>query len=915
MTIKTLLFAGAAAALSSAVLADAVVPGEFTDPTNVRKLTDDQQGWWYVAPDHLKYPYISTYYITPTVKTGEKVTIPFFVTDYDNSKIRFGDESFRFTVKFKCLGADGKVREETLANVPSGDGAFEFAPFPEGEYEFCVWAVDAKGIESHRVWHKFRVMTPEALEILPRETYAMAADDLETYGIRNDGDLGRRVLVDAPSLEDYEPQATPRDGSPGYTVFIPAPGGKIPAGACRRSKIVYDEGYDTNAVEQAAIATAEGLQKLLDDKAAAGFRKVVLLPGTYRISAFRKVKIPDRMTLDLNGATLKENAFTGAGALMVSLSNVYDAHLVNGTLEGDYYEHDYENSPSNSEWPTGFGISGKALYCSVENVTVKDITGYGGGNGMGKFNDKQVTFLKGAGRYLPGGLNIKDGTVDAAEEGRFTTDFIKLPPEADRLQVSAYLGYQGIRSRQWQLAACWYDKDKNFLCGETLWQYRVVPRPKDAMFLRFSQVNVSAKAAGKDDLSLTCFFIPQNCAVKNCTFDRCRCVGYAASAMKNMLFENNFFTHSGEAAAKCAFDAEDGWDMMQDVTFRGNRCKDNPFNSRLLTCAGHNFVFERNKCGIYLWPRTNSPCVRDNEMDTATMMCETRNRSGYGRFERNVYTGSVSLRGGKSWSGWDFALAGLDLDGHGKTSFAFGPSSRIRECSFSNAEVVSPAIVTASKFSNCTVSKPGFGRWYGVEMAGGAMEAPSASNLFHKCSFRDVAIRKVGDKGLQLFTECTFENCRVDGLSGSTVVFSNCVFKGGATRGLEGDSPASVEFLQCRFEMSGMPAVGFSACGIRDVTFAGCEIAGDVGEAAAFVDIFDLKPKAEDVKGTMTFAECRFGAGVKSAVCVAKAVQGDTKRKQLEFVFKANKFTEKGVTPVRDRLPHWVVTRIRKNGR
>ena len=62
MAIKTVLFAGAAVALSSAVLADAVVPGEFTDPTNVRKLTDDQQGWWYVAPDHLKYPYISTSY-------------------------------------------------------------------------------------------------------------------------------------------------------------------------------------------------------------------------------------------------------------------------------------------------------------------------------------------------------------------------------------------------------------------------------------------------------------------------------------------------------------------------------------------------------------------------------------------------------------------------------------------------------------------------------------------------------------------------------------------------------------------------------------------------------------------------------------------------------------------------------------
>jgi hypothetical protein len=48
------------------------------------------------------------------------------------------------------------------------------------------------------------------------------------------------------------------------------------------------------------------------------------------------------MTLDLNGATLKENAFTGHGAVVVSIANVRDAHLVNGTIEGDYYEHDYK---------------------------------------------------------------------------------------------------------------------------------------------------------------------------------------------------------------------------------------------------------------------------------------------------------------------------------------------------------------------------------------------------------------------------------------------------------------------------------------------------------------------------------------------------------------------------------------------
>ena len=39
--------------------------------------------------------------------------------------------------------------------------------------------------------------------------------------------------------------------------------------------------------------------------------------------------------------------------------------------------------------------------------------------------------------------------------------------------------------------------------------------------------------------------------------------------MKDMLVENCEFTKSGQVLAKCAYDAEDGWDMMQDVTFRG----------------------------------------------------------------------------------------------------------------------------------------------------------------------------------------------------------------------------------------------------------------------------------------------------------------------------------------------------------
>ena len=90
----------------------------------------------------------------------------------------------------------------------------------------------------------------------------------------------------------------------------------------------------------------------------------------------------------MNGATIKLNQFTGDSALMVTLNNTFDSHVINGTIEGDYYSHDYANSPNNSEWVMGISIGGESKYSSFENLIVKDITGYGGGNGIAKSRDE-----------------------------------------------------------------------------------------------------------------------------------------------------------------------------------------------------------------------------------------------------------------------------------------------------------------------------------------------------------------------------------------------------------------------------------------------------------------------------------------------------------------------------------------------
>ena len=668
MSMKGIVCIGLLGAGVAAVAAP-VLPGYLTDPSVMKDAMAADSS--YQPPDRLRYPYVSTYYVKPTVAPDKEVKVSFYVTDFDSSKIRFLDDSHRFSAFLEYRPKGGESKVLTLRDLRSGDHEFNLGRLPTGEYEMRLWVRDARGLESHRVIHDFRVMTSEDQTIPADKVYTMTESDLSAYGIRNDGDLEKIVYVETNGTEKVVKEK--RAGVPGYTVTVAmdAKTGKVPWQAYKTAKVSYDAGYDKAVVESNAVLTVEGIQKLLDDKAAAGFRKLVMLPGTYRISASKRIELPDRFTLDLGGAVLKENSFTGSSSIMVKLASTIDSHLVNGTLEGDYWTHDYAGSPNNSEWCSGFEIGGDSWYSSVRNVKVVDITGYGGQNGISK--DKKgglMFFYESLPGFAPGGLDAGTGEVDPADAFRFTTDFKDLRKILEqgrtRLQVSKVLGYQGRATRSWQMTVAWYDAEKKFISAETSWQYREMWIPAGAAFIRVSVEEESVQAANDSGLRLTAMRIPVNCAVIRCTFDRCRCVGYAASAMKNQLFAGNFFTHSGESAARCAFDAEDGWDQMQDVYFYRNVFRDNPMNNSILTCAGHNFILEKNECDVYLWGRTHSTCVRDNDIGKGTYRCDSRLRSGYARLDGNRYTKGIELgvnEGKNRPDNWDYVLSNTDFDG------------------------------------------------------------------------------------------------------------------------------------------------------------------------------------------------------------------------------------------------------------
>ena len=927
---RTLLSGLSAAAILACegAFAQAVIPGEFTDPTNLRRMAQDSSD--YKTPDNLKFPYVSTYYVQPTVEEGEPVKIGFYVTDWDHSKVRFLDDSFRFDVFLEFFREGGEPKRLSKTKVPSGDGEFDLGPLPAGDYALRVWARDVLGRESHRVWQEFRVLAKGLRK--PAKAYRMRKDDLAKYSIRNDGNFGCEFPVEIGELPEKPKNADiaaavsnafervvaagnlPRacDG-PGYTVLVPARNGRPINRSFAYARVIADGEYDTNAVERTAIATAEGLQKLIDEKAAEGFDGLVLLPGCYRISASRAISVPDRFTLDLNGATLKENAFTGAHSVLVRISSAYDAHLVNGTLEGDYYEHDYAGSPNNSEWPLGFSIGGDARYSTVERVNVRNITGYGGGNGIGKDERGDLCFVyQGVGKYEAGGLNPADGSLDESDAARFTTGYLDLAKLKDHkyLQVSKYLGYQGRVTRSWQMVACWYDAATNHIASETLFQYRAVRIPEKAAFLRYSVETASKEEADKSGLVMTLFRVPVNCAVVDCRFERCRAVGYAASAMKNMLFKGNEFCFNGEALAKCAFDAEDGWDQMQDVYFLENRCHDNPVNDSLLTCAGHNFVFERNRCGLYFWGRTYSPCVRDNDLTYGTYRCDSRLRSGYGRFENNRYSQSVAIEGPDSHPGWDYVLSGLDIASTNAFSIKLGQSGRLVGCRVANREAT-VAHASGCVLTNCSAHFVPVTTWHGMFVDGCDIHYLYKTNLYSQCAFRDTRFHTFRE-GFQTFEDCTFENCSFWTLTDANIRFVRCSFKGGEASGGWWSLPSRVEWRDCEFELAGKPFLRLPGYTIGDIVFEKCRVKCGGGAPAALIDVHDLRPQPTDGKtGVITLRECEFGAGVANAVVVSATRMGASGKK-IAVKAEGVRFAEAegAVVSTNDleTLPSWTVT-------
>lgn len=777
-------------------------------------------------------PYLSTYYIKPVVSTTEDVIIDFYVTDYNHTEYVEETFDYTFTITVKVEGKDDII----LKDVKGGDHSVNLGKFANpGEQKFSILATDQYGRNSHELFNFFLVKKTEILkpkcqckfscnynppeDYIAGETYSgkcecdyvckcepfienlnltkeyiMKESDLVKYNIKNTDNYEvkniqtLKLINPTPTtvksaLEEVSKNITPSSNT--YTCIIADTKGTGEPGQWWGETIVkYAPDYNKDAVMKESQNTRLGLQKFLDDKKSEGFNKVTLLKGVYRIDHLEPIYIPTQFTLDMNGATFKQNQFASNKALMIELNNTFDSHIINGIIEGDYYSHDYVNSPNNSEWVNGISIGGESKYSSFENLIVKDITGYGGTNGIADSRDKKLGYTyiypKGIGNsFTLGDINRNTGEI-INSDNRTTSNFIDISGYSDigYLSISRYLGYQGNPCSTWNLIAHFYDENKNFIKSVDGYQYRRIGIPKNAKFMKVTILSTDKPT----DLSVQLFRVPTHCLFKNIKFENCRSVGLAPAAMKDMLVENCEFTKSGQTLTRCAFDAEDGWDLMQDVTFKGLNFYNNP-NNEFLTAAGHNFIIEAMKGGkVYFYPRTNSYIVKNsNNLITAGLGHSDRRGSGYVRIINNEINSSIILGYSNENDTWKLIVKDCKINGKAENKLNTGIFIR---CDIGKSVETNTPYLTAlapGNFKDCYIHDK-FG-----ENVGGVYEDCKLENIKGNMNgdFKVLNSKVVNldcysgnYNPTYIFKNCTLENFKIQFATwypGPSILLENCI--------------------------------------------------------------------------------------------------------------------------------------------
>lgn len=564
----------------------------------------------------------------------------------------------------------------------------------------------------------------------------------------------------------------------------------------------YSIDNSNNQTESIRIANSLNITKFLKEKKDAGFRKVLMLPGIYRIdpqgNPKNAVTIPNGLTLDGNGCTIKQHVYydpksQGNSLILNCEDNSFDTHLLNIKVEGDYDVHDLSQRYDSDGNKIGNGIEGEGFggitfggsFCTMDNVELSLVTGYCfGGGGV----TIEASKLLGNNDYENGFIDLKTGEkIDSLDS--FVSPIIDLSkmdyslgwmnPVDGRnkkfIGCGAYGGYQGFTGQSDLSIIVFYDENNNYLGYEKLLQYTKVPLINNARYARAiflgNEKNRNLQSWG---CKLYCINYLYNTSTKITNFychDTRTCLTYPTYnrvLIKNCRFDK-VAKEDEHKVTKWLFDNEDGsyWghgfyfidNKVENLTSAGfnmihsYNCVFKNSNIPITKWQSRNMIIENCNCEITVW-NSHGPYGSNNNFRfldkefTNDIIIRTNNE--YGLYEYRNYKDKIIINGckiinGKAISECDYNNGFYNCTITPKHNSTAGPNRTLN-----------------GYFKNCSINLDN--------------NSYALSGIFEKCD-----VFNEGSIGSSIAGNLTFKNCNVNNINNistnedaHSVCFNSC---------------------------------------------------------------------------------------------------------------------------------------------
>ena len=511
-------------------------------------------------------PYIATRYVTPTWDINDDVILNFYITDWNQSDVV--DE--KMDIQFKVEVRINDVIKRYTKSI--GENSINLGKLNEGEYELILQATDEFGRKSHELYNEFRVIDKNEYDNnILNNTHIITDDELLIYNINKYNSI--------------------------------------------------DNAHNTKV----------GIQNLINDLAKSGVRKAVLPLGTYRVDSEytlatneiqyikNPITIPSNFILDLNGATIKQDAtlHEQSQGLIFALDYSYDSHIINGIIEGDYGDRDLtplqNGNPSGEQIGCGT-IAGNSKYSSYENLIIRKFCGYAMISGLSKSRAHAIT--QNISNWIQGDIDL-NGNLDSSIVEKYTSDFIDLSKfkDVNTIRTGGYLGYLfNPDGDNWIVKYHFYDSFKQYIKTVIGHQYRDIKKPSDAQYLKCTYT--SKDSSYLSQVMVIHYYFPRNCEFKNITFEDTRTCALAPFQGNNILIDNCTFARCATNITPVAVDFEDGWHNMQDYCMQYCEILEPVGTGDLVVVGGLDLIFRNNTN----WRVSSRGCARGQVFTNNTLV-------------------------------------------------------------------------------------------------------------------------------------------------------------------------------------------------------------------------------------------------------------------------------------------------------